>query len=87
ELQDVVNLRLFMDYGCDGWISTGDNVFYDGLVKDLAGSYELDEPLNAGAGICMVALFDWWPTTSDDLAQSDSMALDITFELAQTTGQ
>jgi len=32
ELQDVVNLRLFIDYGCDGWISINDNVFYNGLV-------------------------------------------------------
>lgn len=87
ELQDVVNLRLFTDYGCDGWISSGDNVFFNGLVNTLPGNFELDEPLNAGSSLCIVALFDWWSTASDSLAMSDSMVLDMTFELGETTGQ
>jgi len=87
ELQDVVNLRLFIDYGCDGWISTGDITFYNGLVKNLPASFELNEPLNAGGSRCIVALFDWWSTSNDNKAQGDSMIIDMTFELAQTTGQ
>jgi len=87
ELQDVVNLRLFVDYGCDGSISAGDNKFYDGLVNALPGNFELNEPINTGNKVCIGAIFDWWPTANDDLAQSDSMVFDMTFELAQTTGQ
>ncbi|MCD6483058.1 MAG: hypothetical protein J7K83_02190 [Candidatus Aenigmarchaeota archaeon] len=87
ELQDVVNLRLFIDYDHNGWISTGDNVFYDGLVKDLPTNFELDEPINAGADLYIVAIFDWWSTPDDNLAQTDGFDLDIEFELGQTTGQ
>ena len=87
ELQNVVNLQLFLDYNGDGWISAGDNVFYNGLVKNLPGNFELNEPINAGSNVKIVALFDWWSTPNDNQAQSDSMTIDITFELAQTTGQ
>lgn len=87
ELQNVVNLRLFTDYGCDGWISTGDNVFYNGLVSGLPSNFELNEPLNAGSSKCIVALFDWWSTADDNMAQGDSMVLNMSFELGQTTGQ
>lgn len=87
ELSSVVNLRLFIDYGCDGWISTGDIVFFNGKVNTLPGNFELDEPINAASTLCIVALFDWWSTPNDNLAMTDSMVLDIGFELAQTTGQ
>jgi len=87
ELQDVVNLRLFVDYDCNGWIGGADKTFYNGLVKDLPASFDLNEPINAGNSVCIEALFDWWSTPNDNLAQSDSMVLDIAFELAQTTGQ
>lgn len=87
ELQDVVNLTLFIDYGCDGWISTGDVVFYNDYAGNLPGNFELDEPLNAGNTVCVEALFDWWSTTDDDKAQGDDMTLDMTFELGQSKGQ
>lgn len=87
ELGQVVNLRLFVDYNCDGWISTGDKVFFNGLFSTLPGNFELNEPLNAGQEVCIVALADWWSTPLDNLAQGDSMTLDMTFELGQTTGQ
>jgi len=87
ELQNVVNLRLFIDYDCNGWISTGDKVFYNDLVKNLPGNFELNEPITSGSSICIVALFDWWSTPDDDKAQTDSFTLDITFQLAQTTSQ
>ncbi len=87
ELQDVVNLRLFIDYGGDGWISTGDKVFYNGKVKNLPSHFELDESMNAGTDLHIVALFDWWSTPNDDLAQGDTFSLDMTFELAQTAAQ
>ncbi|MDH4358518.1 MAG: CalY family protein [Candidatus Berkelbacteria bacterium] len=87
ELGDVVNLRLFVDRNGDGWISVGDTVFYNDKVANLPASFDLNEPINAGSSTKIVALLDWWSTPNDDLAQGDSMQLDITFELAQTTGQ
>jgi len=87
ELQDVVNVRLFWDYDGDGWIGVGETVFYNGLVKDLPGNLEENKPLNAGNTTYITAIFDWWSTPSDNLAQSDSMVLDLEIELGQDTSQ
>ncbi len=84
ELSSVVNLRLFVDYGKDGWISTGDNVFFNGKVNTLPSSFDLNETINAGESLHIVALFDWWSTAIDDQAQTDSFVLDIGFKLSQT---
>jgi len=83
ELSQVVNLRLFIDYGGDGWISTGDKVFFNGKVNTLPSSFDLNEPIAAGGTTYIVALFDWWSTPNDNLAQGDSMVIDMTFELQQ----
>jgi predicted ribosomally synthesized peptide with SipW-like signal peptide len=83
ELENVVNLRLFVDEDCNGWIGTGDNVFYNDKVSNLLSSYDLGEELTAGSDMCVTAIFDWWNTADDNLAQSDSMELDIDFVLEQ----
>lgn len=87
ELEDVLNLRLFIDRNCDGGISSGDYVFFNDKVANLPHNFELNEPIPAGGYIHIVAIFDWWSTPNDNRAQSDSFTLNITFELAQTTGQ
>lgn len=88
ELQNVLDLRLFVDYGKDGWISTGDNVFFNGKMSTLPASFDLNEALNAGADFNIVALVDWHAVTpNNNLAQSDSVTLDMTFELGQTAAQ
>lgn len=87
ELQDVVNLRLFLDNNCDGWIGTGETVFFNGKTGTVPGNVELNQALNSGATQCVTAIHDWWSTADDNKAQNDSMTLDMTFELGQTTGQ
>jgi len=88
ELDDVLNLRMFLDYNGDGWISTGEPVFFNGKVKDLEAQFELDEPVPANGGTDFVAeIYDWWTNSMDNQAQSDSVVINMTFELAQTAGQ
>jgi len=87
ELQNVLGVYLFVDYGKDGWFSVGDKVIYNGLAKDMPTHFELNEPLAAGADVNIQAIINWWSTPNDNQAQSDSMTIDITFELAQTEGQ
>ena len=86
ELSSVVNLRLFIDLDGNGWIGTGDIVFFNDYVANLPSNFELDEPIAAGGTIYITALFDWWNTPNDNLAQGDSMVIDIEFELGQNTG-
>lgn len=83
ELSSVVNLRLFVDTNKDGWISAGEKVFFDGKVNTLPASFDLNQAIPAGGSVNIVAIFDWWNTPNDNLAQSDSFTLDLTFELAQ----
>ena len=87
ELQDVLNLRLFHDVDGDGWIGSGDTVFYNGKVKDVPGSFDQNISLPAGGTTYVTAIFDWWSTADDNKAQSDSFTLNMTFELGQQTGQ
>jgi predicted ribosomally synthesized peptide with SipW-like signal peptide len=87
ELSDVLGLTLFVDRNGDGWFSVGDSYIYNGMANAVAGSYDLNEPINAGSSTKIVAILNWWSTPSDNLAQNDTMQLDMTFELAQTTGQ
>ncbi len=84
ELDDVLNLRLFLDYDGSGWYSAGDKMIFNGKVKDLASSYDLDELIAAGGDYdFIVELYDWWNTTMDNQAQDDSLQVSITFELLQ----
>lgn len=87
ELQNVLGVYLFVDYGKDGWFSAGDKVIYNGLAKDMPTHFELNEPLNAGSDFNVQGIINWWSTSSDNLAQGDSMTVDMTYELGQTTGQ
>jgi len=87
ELQNVLGVYLFVDYGKDGWFSVGDKVIYNGLAKDMPSNFELNEPLAAGADINIQGIINWWSTPNDNQAQSDSMTIGITFELAQTAAQ
>jgi len=87
ELAQFVQVQLFEDAGCDGAVSSGDTVFYSGLVKDVPSSFELNTALAAGGALCISARFDWPSTAQDNLAQGDGMQLDLAFELAQTTAQ
>lgn len=84
ELQNVLAMDLYWDNDCSGWYSAGDEYIYDGgYVNGLASSYDTNKPLNAGTTQCVVAIFNWWNTADDNLAQSDSFDLDMTFELSQ----
>jgi len=83
ELQNVINLRLYIDKDKDGYWSTGDVMIYNGLVKDIAGSYNQNELIAAGSNIRINAVFDWWSTSGDNKAMGDDMTLNITFDLSQ----
>ena len=83
ELSSVVNLSLYIDVDNAGGYSTGDVMFFNGKVNTLPASFDLNRPIAAGANIRINAVFDWWSTSADNQAQSDSFTLDLTFQLSQ----
>ena len=85
ELEDVLNLRLFIDLNCDGWISVGDTTFFNGYVGTIASSYDLDLSIPAGGNACITGIYDWWNTADDNKAMTDSFDLDMTFDLGQAS--
>jgi len=83
ELADVMNLRIFMDYDKNGSIGTGETVVYNGLIKNLPTTLPSLGTLLAGSEVRVGFIMDWWNTASDNLAQGDSMQLNIQFMLQQ----
>ena len=83
ELGSVVNVRLYVDSNGDGYFSTGETMFYNGLVDNLPTEFKLNTPLASNTDVKINAVFDWWDTARDNLAQDDSMKLNFTFDLTQ----
>jgi len=86
ELDDVLYLRLWLDYDHDGSISTGDKMIYSGPVKNLPSSFmDLNEPIEHGGGVdFIVELYDWWQHGNiDNQAQTDTLSITFTFLLSQ----
>jgi predicted ribosomally synthesized peptide with SipW-like signal peptide len=86
ELDDVLNIRLFLDYDHNGWISDGDKMIYNGLVKDLPSSFmNINELVPANGGVdFVVELYDWWTHGGlDNQAQTDTLEITFTFLLSQ----
>jgi len=87
ELQDVLNLRLYFDVDEDGYWSTGDVLIYNGKVGAMPSSFELNRALAASSDVRIMAVFDWWQSTDDNKAMTDSFELGLDFELGQTAAQ
>jgi predicted ribosomally synthesized peptide with SipW-like signal peptide len=85
ELDDVLNLRLFLDKDGNGWWSTGDVMIYNGLVNGLPSSFDLKEPIEPNGGVdFVVELYDWWQHGNvDNQAQTDTLRIIFTFKLVQ----
>jgi hypothetical protein len=83
ELGSVVDIVLFIDRDGSGWISEGDGTFYNGKVNNMPSSFIINESIPAGGSTKIVAILNWFDTANDNLAQSDSMIIDLTFKLSQ----
>jgi len=94
ELQNVLNLRLWVDADGNGWMgdATVEPVLFNGRLKDLPSDLNANIPIPAGATVKLGVLFDWWSapvgdTVTDNVAQGDTCVLDLTFELGQEAAQ
>lgn len=85
ELGDLLNIRLYFDEDKDGYISSGDIMIYNGKINGMAASYDLNKLIPPGGSVDIIsnAVIDWWSSPSDNLAQSDTVILDLEFTLNQ----
>ena len=84
ELQNVLNLRLYIDTDSSGYISAGDIMLYEGLMKNLGSTIPISQALAANGGTTKLNyVIDWWDKSSDNLAQSDGVEINMTFGLKQ----
>jgi len=86
-LGELVNIRLYVDTDKDGYFSTGDVMFYDGLLGGLnaIAFNALDLSLAANKDIRINAVIDWWSHDGDidNKGQGDTLSFDINFLLTQ----
>jgi len=87
ELQNVLNLTLFLDLDKNGWIGTGETIIFDGKVGTLPADIDLSRSLPVGGDLRIGAIFNWWSTPDDNKAMTDSFDLGLKFELGQTAAQ
>jgi spore coat-associated protein N len=84
ELSQRLNVRIWIDTDHNGWISTGEVVLYNGKISNLPTSgLDLNKTLAANEEIDLKFLVDWWVSPDDNLAQGDSLEMDIEFTLSQ----
>lgn len=87
ELSSVLGLTMYWDNDGDGYYSVGDVYVYNGMANAVAGNYDANKLVNAGSSAKLRVVLNWWSTPNDNLAQNDTMQLNMTFELGQTTAQ
>ncbi len=94
ELQDVLNLRLWVDTDGNGWMgdATVEPVLFNGRLKDLPSEIDAGIAIPAGGTVKLGVLFDWWAapvsdTITDNVAQGDTCILNLAFELGQKGAQ
>ncbi len=85
ELSSLLNIRLYFDNDKDGYISNGDTMIYNGKLNVMPTSFNLDKLIPAGGSVTIIgnAVIDWWPSNSDNVAQSDTCTYDLEFTLSQ----
>lgn len=88
ELASLLDLRLMVDRNCDGWYQGTDTIIWQGKANEIPSHFDVNEPLAENGGhTCINLLINWFNQPDNNLAQSDSMTLDMKFELGQEEGQ
>jgi hypothetical protein len=81
ELSQLLSTRILVDANCDGWYQNSDRIIWEGYFNAIPSNLDIDEQLDAGSLKCINFLVQWQNSSGDSLGQSDSMTLDMDFEL------
>ncbi len=83
ELSGLLHTRILVDSNCDGWYQNSDRIVWEGYFNSIPTRLDLDEQLDPGGLKCINFLVNWQNGPRDPMGQSDSMTLDMDFELRQ----
>jgi len=87
ELQDLVDLKVFIDANGNGVLDGAETYIYNGKAGSIAANYDVNQLIGAGATTYLTVIADWPSQTNDNRAMGDDMTINMTFELGQTSGQ
>ena len=84
ELSSLLKMHIFVDNPpANGWFGSEDETIYEGYVNGVASSYDLNLLIPAGETRHITIQIGWWLGGNDNLAQTDSVVLNIEFTLSQ----
>ena len=90
ELGEAIHAQMWLDETCNGMDPSDTNVLpTDSLVNTVPSHFSTNYPLAAGDQVCFLSKFSYYglPSSVDNKTMGDSMAFNMTFELAQTEAQ
>jgi len=86
-LGKLLNIDLFVDADNNGVFDNSDTTIYSGTMDGLSPDYDLNLSLDANTSNYLTMIVSWPSSVNDNKGQGDSVQLDMTFELGQTTVQ
>ena len=84
ELSTLLRMHMFVDAApSNGYFGFEDTTIYTGYMSGVASSYNQNLPIAAGQTVYVTVQIGWWLGGNDNLAQSDTVAFDLAFQLNQ----
>jgi len=87
ELGSVLDLRLLHDLNGDGWRQAGEDIIWEGMIENMGSAYDTNIEIGPGETVYINVLVNWWSTADDNLTMTDSVEIDMSFELGQKESQ
>lgn len=87
ELQDLVDLKIFIDANGNGVLDGAETYIYNNKAGSLAANYDVNQFIGAAMSTYLTVIAAWPNQINDNRAMGDDLTLNMTFELGQTTGQ
>lgn len=83
ELSSQLNIRIWVDTDKNGWITGSEHTVYNGPMSNLPATLDLGTNVSANQEVRVGVIVDFGSSSINNLVQSDSSVLNMTFTLTQ----